>query len=523
MNSVESNVAFIAPGPSTHKENVMYIATSPSANFNSRPMISSRKLNHGAYLFGMEFSSNDQYSGVFFNLMKPTINITYVYGFSSEGFSYFLTTQPKNANTPNREYISKIVRICQNDTKYYSYTEIPIECVSKSQSIKYNLVQAAFLATAGEDLANSLGVTTKDDILYSVFSEGNPHFPTNNSALCIYSLKFIEKKFMENIETCFNGRSTRDLDFIGMRPGSTLNDNNFCSKTNCTIERDFCGCEYSHPIGGKQAIIAVPITTFQTRLTAITVAHAKQLTIAIVGTIDGRVKKVFIESATTGIEYKPDLEIDLNSAINADLYFDSEQSYLYVMTKDRVTKTKLSDCANLTKCPECLNANDSYCEWCLLEKSCISLETKSQSEQRPQWNIFLGVGLSSTSFICCAVFVIIIITEKRKNKKLKQIWAKEKYGKPEEISAHLTLLQQADRLPYIEKYEFPKRKLEIGNVLGEGHYGVVCKGIARGIIQYEKQTEVAVKRVKRNEVRVINIGIFIIFVASSAINSFRLQ
>ena len=223
------------------------------------------------------------------------------------------------------------------------------------------------------------------------------------------------------------------------------------------------------------------------------------MTVAFVGTIDGHVKKVFIESATSGIEYKPDLEIDSNSPVNADLYFDSEQSHLYVMTKDRVTKTKLNDCANLTHCPQCLNANDSYCEWCLLDKNCISLKQKPSSEQilTIHWNVFLIIGIVLLSSIICAVFVIIAITEKRKIKILKQEGLD---GKPCEISSHLTLFEQAERLPYIEKYDFPKTKLKVGKVLGEGHYGIVCKAIARGIVQYEEQTEVAVKKVKRNEV-----------------------
>jgi plexin A len=48
--------------------------------------------------------------------------INYIYGFSSEGFSYFLTTQMKQ--TSPSPYDSKIVRVCHDDSDYYSYTEV---------------------------------------------------------------------------------------------------------------------------------------------------------------------------------------------------------------------------------------------------------------------------------------------------------------------------------------------------------------------------------------------------------------
>ena len=84
------------------------------------------------------------------------------------------------------------VRVCHDDSDYYSYTEIPIECVS--QGLSYTLVQvpnnppihlpvhlpaylelncillqAAFVGKPGSDLAAELGVTAQDDVLFAVF------------------------------------------------------------------------------------------------------------------------------------------------------------------------------------------------------------------------------------------------------------------------------------------------------------------------------------------------------------------
>ena len=73
---------------------------------------------------------------VFFPHTKNRIN--YVFGFSSGGFSYFVTTQRET--TQSAKFVSKIVRLCENDEEYISYTEIPLLCNSVTGT-QYNLVQ----------------------------------------------------------------------------------------------------------------------------------------------------------------------------------------------------------------------------------------------------------------------------------------------------------------------------------------------------------------------------------------------
>ena len=60
-------------------------------------------------------------------------------------------------------------------------------------------------------MAKDLGVTAQDDVLFAVFSESDSSEgditskPNKNSALCVYSLKSIRRKFMQNIQRCFTG------------------------------------------------------------------------------------------------------------------------------------------------------------------------------------------------------------------------------------------------------------------------------------------------------------------------------
>ena len=73
--------------------------------------------------------------------MRGTFPINYVYGFSSRGFSYFITVQKKSTANP-KPFITKLVRVCQRDVNYHSYVEVPSICQSES-GYDYNLAQAA--------------------------------------------------------------------------------------------------------------------------------------------------------------------------------------------------------------------------------------------------------------------------------------------------------------------------------------------------------------------------------------------
>lgn len=257
-NATASTVVFIAPGPpnppSTH---VLYVGVTYTGNSPYRsevPAVSSRSLaRHEMFQIAkMEVTTGTRISVN--SLARERYPIHYVYGFSSEGFSYFLTVQMRDSSSSNSPYVSKLVRVCQDDRDYYSYTEVPLECVADNGT-RYNLVQAAYVDKPGSDLAAELGIRAQDDVLYAVFAQsetaaessasggsggaggasfgssaGGPSGSSSNSggggggdsssrpaarsALCVYSLKSIRRKFMHNIQKCFSGEGHRGLDFI---------------------------------------------------------------------------------------------------------------------------------------------------------------------------------------------------------------------------------------------------------------------------------------------------------------------
>lgn len=220
-NVTASTVAFIAPGPPNPPvSQVMYVGVTFTGNSPYRsevPAVSSRSLESSKMLSIAESAVTTGTRMYVNSLSRERYPINYIYGFSSDSFSYFLTTQMKS--TQANSFYSKLIRVCHEDQHYYSYTEIPIDCTSEDKS--YNLVQAAYVGKAGSVLAVDLGITAQDDVLFAVFSESDgpnsskPKLePKPHSALCVYSLKAIRRKFMWNIQKCFSGDGERGLDFI---------------------------------------------------------------------------------------------------------------------------------------------------------------------------------------------------------------------------------------------------------------------------------------------------------------------
>lgn len=220
-NATASTYAFIAPGPpKLFRMHVLYAGVTFTGNGPYRsdvPAVASRSLDN-SMMFSVASSGVTTGTRLLLNsLARESYPINYVYGFASKDFSYFLTVQKKSTQN-SWPFISKLVRICQKDITYNSYTEVPLVCRS-SDGTDYNLAQAATVAKPGSELAVSLGITAQDEVLFVTFAKSQDdqdvyNKPSKNSALCVYALSAIHRKFTQNIQHCFNGNGNQGLDFV---------------------------------------------------------------------------------------------------------------------------------------------------------------------------------------------------------------------------------------------------------------------------------------------------------------------
>ena len=223
-----TTVAFVGAGPSPRHSSVLYVGTTytgttPTSVRQTVPAVSSRSLNAGPGL--LRFTHVDGLTGgTLVRLRSEAIEklpLTYVAGFSASGFAHFLTVQPErfaleNFGAPptvSSKFSSRLVRVCQRDRGFYSYVEMPIRCTG---DVGYNLVRAATVVQPSADLAARLLLTSKESgdeqkVVVAVFSRslGDGDTPSSESAVCLYRLVDVQRKFVDNVRQCFSGQQTR--------------------------------------------------------------------------------------------------------------------------------------------------------------------------------------------------------------------------------------------------------------------------------------------------------------------------
>lgn len=188
--------------------------------------------------------------------LYPAFDIYYVYGFSSRTYVYFLTLQLDTQLTQmdaggEKFFTSKIVRMCSNDTEFYSYVEFPLGCTK--DGVEYRLVQAAYKQKPGRRLAHALGLSEDDDVLFVVFSQviylqhltlmlligrwqclasgfepaplrlclcfrfqgqKNRSNPPRETVLCLFTLHDINLAMRERIRSCYRGEGRLSLPWL---------------------------------------------------------------------------------------------------------------------------------------------------------------------------------------------------------------------------------------------------------------------------------------------------------------------
>ena len=161
--------------------------------------------------------------------------VDFRYGFSSLGFSYFVSVQRRSATADDADQlVTRISRICQNDRSMRSYAELPLVCRDPRDLDGSGVLTAASIVHPASDLARSLGLTASattvlasdvEHVLVAVFSgrgassaqvssgeqgaasgsTSSSSSSSSSSVLCVYPMKEIRRRFTEAIQNCFRG------------------------------------------------------------------------------------------------------------------------------------------------------------------------------------------------------------------------------------------------------------------------------------------------------------------------------
>jgi hypothetical protein len=423
-----SSYAFIGPSRYTawQREDILYVGTTFTNVGDYRdnvPAIASRKLDDLNYA---EFSI--QQSNINIDVKyRDHFLVNYIYGFNSTDYAYFVIVQKKNHLVEEAGYHTRLARICVTDPNYDSYTEVTLSCMVKNQD--YNILRDAKLTEAGIRLAQKFGIRKDDQVLVTTFSPSKEitSETQNSSAICVYTLKEIEEMFNENIHMCFNGTiKDRNLGYIS---GSILDGK--CPLVGSIGNiHDFCHAGLK--ISGVAAITANAIFNFDSEsVTSVTTTITGPHTVAFLGTTEGNIKKVLLSEPSAG-EYDR-VEVDADNTILPDTMVSPEQEYLFVLSRKKISKIKIENCASHTTCSSCLESRDPFCGelqisfihaqlnvnlilifyiyiylffinlfiyltgWCSLEKRCTVRSACQRDTSASRW-LSIGIGQQCIDF-----------------------------------------------------------------------------------------------------------------------------
>lgn len=221
-----SMAGVLIAGPPGQGQAKLFVGTPIDGKSEYFPTLSSRRLmanEEDADMFGFVYQDefvSSQLKIPSDTLSKfPAFDIYYVYSFRSEQFVYYLTLQlDTQLTSPDAAgehfFTSKIVRLCVDDPKFYSYVEFPIGC--EQAGVEYRLVQDAYLSRPGRALARQLGLAEDEDVLFTVFAQGqkNRVKPPKESVLCLFTLRAIKEKIKERIQSCYRGEGKLSLPWL---------------------------------------------------------------------------------------------------------------------------------------------------------------------------------------------------------------------------------------------------------------------------------------------------------------------
>uniref|UniRef100_A0A672KNS4 Plexin A1 n=1 Tax=Sinocyclocheilus grahami TaxID=75366 RepID=A0A672KNS4_SINGR len=299
----------------------------------------------------------------------PTFDIYYIYSFSSEQFVYYLTlqldTQLTSPDASGEQFFtSKIVRLCIDDPRFYSYVEFPIGCTK--DGVEYRLIQDAYLAKPGRQLANSLGISEQEDILFTVFSQGqkNRAKPPKETALCLFTLTRIKEKIKERIQSCYRGEGRLSLPWL-------LNKELPCINSPLQIDDNFCGQDFNQPLGGTSTIEGIPLFIDKDDgMTSVAAYDYRGNTVVFAGTRNGRMKKVSLVDPSRPALLYESVPVSEGSPVLRDMLFSPDLQFIYTLTDRQVTRVPVERCSQYSSCSECLSSRDPHCGWCVLHNIC---------------------------------------------------------------------------------------------------------------------------------------------------------
>uniref|UniRef100_A0ABM5FJL6 Plexin-D1 n=1 Tax=Pogona vitticeps TaxID=103695 RepID=A0ABM5FJL6_9SAUR len=263
----------------------------------------------------------------------------------------------------------------------------------------FNRLVSVFPARAALQVTSASPVPPQpEELLFGVFEKaaspghgsGGRQAP-QPSALCVFRFAEIEEAIRVARNSCFvapDARLVTVLDSVVQGTGPA------CEKRKIQLQPEQLDCgaaHLQHPLSILQPIKARPVFT-SPGLTSVAVSSINNYTVVFLGTANGRLLKINLNSSMEVIS-RESVTVAYSEPVHPIMQFDpSDSSYLYLMTSHQIARVKVAACDQYATCTECLAAADAYCGWCSLETRC-SLQHECANSDEPYYWISANEGV----------------------------------------------------------------------------------------------------------------------------------
>uniref|UniRef100_A0A0N5B395 Sema domain-containing protein n=1 Tax=Strongyloides papillosus TaxID=174720 RepID=A0A0N5B395_STREA len=341
----------------------LYIATSYSTDSpyrDNHPSISTREapqyypINYGSIEGEGAIQIRVEHRGRF--------KINYISVFKYEHYIFWASVQNKNIYQKggiinaavSNPLVTKLLRVCEDDERYISYSELEIQCRGEDNT-NYNILKSIYLI---------------NDSLIGAFTDSS----NRNTAICIFSMGRIQSTFWYNIDRCRDGIGKYGMPHIGR-------DYKCTKKPNLQLDQDTCFLG----VGGSIESEQVASIIYNDRIiTTITGRNIGGKTIIVAGTEDGDILQYSLTiSSNSGTPISRFIlqkyaEFTATPDFISNIQFMNDNEYI-IASANQLSIIRVSSCSYHDTCESCTQARDPLCGWCLLEGKCSQLSECMQA------------------------------------------------------------------------------------------------------------------------------------------------
>lgn len=401
LSRTGSTVGLIALGSKFAEKapaSVFYFARTldPDLPHSMQQSVSSKTWNKD--MTGFELSTNTtikNFAGIFSEISVSQryfkqYDIQYLYGFSHNHSTYFVTKQPKKIGSNIFE--ARLIKVCQKDVGFYSYMELSIGC--KSELVKGNKMRIpvdAYLSDVKEDFSYlQNGSEGEETYLFILFKSLNGADDRGDRFVCSYAMSEVEAFFLNGVNTCNKG--------LDQSIGLKFLNNGEIDRTCAWDDVQTSSCQNStsrnqHLLVSKNLFSKNLLQDadghdlkFKSYPTSLAVTVYGKSTVLVMGYADGSLGIFHIGSfRERGTQFVERTAVSERISQHLEIY----RGVIFAMTENNLFRLAFADvCRSMKTCRDCLVSdylNCGYCEsfGCMSEGSCLKLKSSWSQTKCP--------------------------------------------------------------------------------------------------------------------------------------------